>query len=149
MAYSPYLPWLCGVLIALAVSAFAALVGLDRDRSFYPTVLIVIAVYYDLFAVMSGSTAALMVEIVASLPFAAVAVIGFRRSPWIVAAGLAAHGVFDYFHADLIENPGVPAWWPAWCLAYDIAAAACLAWIIVSRQGSKGDEDKSSSRAFR
>jgi hypothetical protein len=24
----------------------------------------------------------------------------------------------------------MPAWWPAWCLAYDVGAAACLAWLL-------------------
>jgi hypothetical protein len=24
----------------------------------------------------------------------------------------------------------VPVWWPAWCLAYDLGAAASLAWLI-------------------
>jgi hypothetical protein len=33
----------------------------------------------------------------------------------------------------LIQNPGVPAWWPGFCLTYDIAAAGYLAWILRSR----------------
>jgi hypothetical protein len=24
----------------------------------------------------------------------------------------------------------VPGWWPAWCLAYDVGAAAWLAWLL-------------------
>ena len=28
-----------------------------------------------------------------------------------------------------MTNPGVPAWWPAFCLGYDVAAAAILAWL--------------------
>ena len=49
---------------------------------------------------------------------------------WIVVAALAGHGVFDAVHGYVIENAGVPAWWPAWCLAYDVGAAAWLAWLI-------------------
>jgi hypothetical protein len=37
------------------VSGWAALVGFDRDRAFYPTLQVVIASYYVLFAVMSDS----------------------------------------------------------------------------------------------
>src|SRR6267142_6562564 len=48
-------PFLIGVALALATCVFASLVGLDRDRAFYPTVLWVIATYYVLFAVMGGS----------------------------------------------------------------------------------------------
>ena len=43
---------------------------------------------------------------------------------------LAGHGVFDALHGKVIENAGVPVWWPAWCLAYDLGAAASLAWLI-------------------
>ena len=39
-----------------------------------------------------------------------------------------AHGVMDTFHGNVIENTGVPAWWPAFCAAFDVGAAACLAW---------------------
>jgi hypothetical protein len=30
----------------------------------------------------------------------------------------------------LINNPGVPQWWPAFCLAYDVAAAAFMLRLI-------------------
>jgi hypothetical protein len=45
-------------------------------------------------------------------------------------AALAGHGVVDAVHGRLIANAGVPAWWPAWCLAYDVGAAAWLAWLL-------------------
>ena len=48
-----------GIGLALVVSVFARSVGLDRDRALYPTVLVVIASYYVLFAVMGGSMRAL------------------------------------------------------------------------------------------
>jgi hypothetical protein len=52
-----------GSLLSVVVSVFARSVGLDRDRALYPTVLIVIASYYVLFAVMGGTTRALLVEL--------------------------------------------------------------------------------------
>ena len=118
--------YLIGFVLALLVAAFARLTGFDRDRSFYPTVLIVIASICVLFAVLGGSTRALVVETVMMTAFAAAAVAGFKGSPWIVATGLAAHGVMDFFHAGLVDNPGVPEYWPGFCLAYDVAAAAAL-----------------------
>src|ERR1700704_2776876 len=39
-----------GVALALGISSLATVVGLDRDRAFYPTLMIVIASYYGLFA---------------------------------------------------------------------------------------------------
>jgi hypothetical protein len=119
--------YLVGAALALAVAAFAALIGFDRDRAFYPTVLIVVASYYDLFAAMAGSGPALASETFVFAAFLALAAAGFRWSLWLVAAGLAAHGLFDFSRGGLIANPGVPAWWPAFCLSFDLVAAACLA----------------------
>ncbi|MEA3033336.1 MAG: hypothetical protein QOH86_1352 [Sphingomonadales bacterium] len=125
--------YLIGALLALGVAVFAALIGLDRDRAFYTTVLIVVASYYDLFAAMAGSRPALVAETLVFAAFLAFAVAGFRWSLWLVAAGLAAHGLFDGLRGGLIDNPGVPPWWPAFCASYDVAAAACLAWLLVRR----------------
>jgi len=121
-----------GVFLALAIGLMATTVGLDRDRAFYPTVMIVIALLYALFAVMGGSTHALIVESLVGAVFLATALYGFRSSLWLVAVALAGHGVFDLFHGTVVSNPGVPAWWPAFCSAYDIVAAAYLAWLLKS-----------------
>lgn len=122
--------YLVGVVLAAGAGVFAHWLGLDRERGFYPTVLTVIAFLYSLFAVMGGSEAALLQELAAGLVFVGMVVLGFRRNLWWVVAGLALHGVFDFFHPHLIDDPGVPAWWPAFCLAYDVVAAAGLAWLI-------------------
>jgi hypothetical protein len=127
------LPYVVGLVLSIGVAVFARAVGFDRDRAFYPTVLIVIASYYVLFAVMSGSVETVLVESIVMALFAVAAVAGFKGSAWIVVAALAAHGVQDAFHGHIIANAGVPAWWPAWCLAYDVGAAGALAWIVVRR----------------
>jgi hypothetical protein len=54
--------YLIGVILSLAVAVFAAVVGFDRERAFYPTVLIVIASYYILFAVIGVSRRTLTLE---------------------------------------------------------------------------------------
>lgn len=123
-----------GVLLACAVGLFATSLGLDRDRSFYPVVTIVVASYYALFAVMGDSTRALALESLAGAIFLAVAAAGFRSSLWLVVAALAGHGVFDLGHAALISNPGVPRWWPEFCLTYDVTAAVYLAWLLKRRR---------------
>ena len=124
------LPFIIGIVLSAGVAVFARQVGLDRDRAFYPTVMIVIALYYVLFAVMSGSIQTVVIESVVMILFAAAAVAGFKSSAWIVVVALAGHGVFDAVHGHVIENAGVPAWWPAWCLAYDVGAAAGLGWLL-------------------
>jgi hypothetical protein len=128
--------YIIGIIAAIGVGLFATVVGFDKERGFYPVVLIVIAALYLLFAAMANSTGSLVPEAVAALAFVTMAVLGFQKSPWLVVAGLALHGVFDFFHAALIANPGVPVWWPGWCLAYDVVAAAYLAALILIRRPS-------------
>ena len=86
--------YLIGVVMALAIGFFASAVGFDRNRAFYPVVMIVIASYYALFALMGGS-----------------------------------------LHSHLVSNPGVPGWWPGWCLSYDVTAAGYLAWLLLRSGG--------------
>jgi len=70
--------------------------------------MIVIASYYVLFAVMSGSVQTVVIESVVMTLFAAAAVAGFKSSAWIVVAALAGHGAFDAVHGHVVENAGMP-----------------------------------------
>src|SRR5262249_6589697 len=124
------LPYVVGIVLSIAVAVFARWVRLDRDRAFYPTVLIVVASYYVLFAVMVGSVETVLLESIVMTLFVIAAVAGFKGSPWIIVGGLAAHGIQDAVHGHIVVNAGVPTWWPAWCLAYDVGAAAALAWLL-------------------
>ena len=123
-----------GIVLALIVGSLATFFGLDRDRALYPVVTIVIASYYALFAVMGGSMEVLIIESLVAAAFLGVAVSGFRSTLWLVVSALAAHGIFDLVHPRLYVNPGVPVWWPAFCLAYDVVAAAYLAWLLASKK---------------
>jgi hypothetical protein len=123
--------FIIGVSLALGVGVLATWTGLDRDRAFYPTVAAVVPTYYVLFAVMGGSTESLLSECLVVAPFLVAAITGFKRSLWLVVATLAGHGVFDFFHARLIANPGVPVWWPSFCLSYDLVAACYLAALLI------------------
>ena len=123
-------PIIVGIVLGVSIAVFARLTGLDRDRALYPTALIVIAAYYALFAVMGGSRPALMMELAGIVVFVVVAIAGFKGSSWIAAAGIAAHGVFDFVRTGFITNPGVPEWWPPFCGAIDVTIAACLAWLL-------------------
>lgn len=125
------IPYLSGVVLALVTCAFAMFIGLDRDRAFYPTVLVVNGSYYVLFAVMGAATRALYVDSLITIVFVLIASFGFKRSSWLVVAGLAAHGLLDLCHNSVVSNPGVPSWWPAFCMTYDLSAAAFLAWTLL------------------
>jgi len=126
--------YLIGLFLSLAVTGFAITTGLDRDRAFYPTVAIVVASYYVLFAAMAASGRALVPEIAVASGFLLLATIGYKRSLWFVAIAIAGHGVFDLVHHLLIENPGVPRWWPGFCAAFDVILGGLLAVRLLARR---------------
>lgn len=119
-----------GVMLALAVGLSATWIGLDRDRALYPAVMIVVASYYVLFAVMGGSTQTMIIESAVATLFLAVYIAGFKSTLWLVVVALSAHGIFDLVHGRFIINPGVPSWWPAFCSTYDVAAASYLGCLL-------------------
>jgi hypothetical protein len=119
--------YLIGFILSVAVAGFATSIGLDRERAFSPTVLIVIASYYVLFAAMGGSSRALIVEIIVASGFLLFAVLGFKKTLWLAVAAIVGHGVFDLLHHWFIQNPGVPIWWPGFCSTFDVVLGVWLA----------------------
>ena len=124
--------YLIGAALGIGIGIFTSLVRMDRDRALYPTMLITIALLYDLWAVLGGSNHALLLEAAVGVIFIGLAVAGFRWSLWFTVVGLIGHGIFDLVHPQLFQNPGVPTWWPAFCMAADVALGAFLA-ILITR----------------
>jgi hypothetical protein len=131
--------YLIGVVLAAVVCTFAMLAGFDRDRVFYPTLLMPIATYYILFAVMGSSTPAMIIESLVAGAFLMLALAGFKRNLWVIVTALAGHGVSDFLHQLFIQNPGVPVWWPGFCLSFDIVAGGFLAILLMRRSGIRAD----------
>lgn len=117
--------YLIGVALAAVVCVFAMVAGFGRDRVFYPTVLAAMVTYYILFAALGSSTPAL---IIASL------VAGTLGNLWVNVAPLAGDGVFGFCHHVFIHNPGVPVWWPGFCLSLHVLAGGFLARIEIMKQ---------------
>lgn len=137
--------YLVGIAVAFGVGLFTTVAGFDRDRSLYPVILLVISSYYGLFAIMGGSTA-LNSEIGVFAVFAVAATVGLRANLWIVAFALVGHGILDWYHSELIENAGVPTWWPMFCLGFDATAGAYLAWRLYSGKIEAADPTSFSRR---
>ena len=123
------------VLAAITCVLFGMLAGFDSERVFYPMMLPPIATYYILFAAMGSSTSALTSESLAASIFLLAAAVGFRKNLWLIVAGLVGHGVFDFFHHLLIQNPGMPVWWPGFCGSFDVLAGGFLALLLARRSG--------------
>lgn len=93
-----------------------------------------VATCYILFAAEDGSASALARR--------AIAAAAFCLAHWWVSAGTcgwwppdSSHGVFYFFHRGFIHNPRVPAWWPGFCMAFDVLAGCILARLLRHRSG--------------
>ncbi|HYC22875.1 MAG TPA: hypothetical protein VEI94_09230 [Candidatus Bathyarchaeia archaeon] len=68
----------------------------------------------------------LWVEIAAFPLYAALAVLGLKRSPWLLAAGIAAHGIaWDAWHY-LLGSPYIPLWYAIGCLLADVGISVYI-----------------------
>lgn len=124
-----------GSLLALAFTASGTGLGFDRERVFYPAVMLAVATYYILFAAMSASTSVVLAESIAASAFLLLTVVGFKSTLWLVVAALIGHGLFDLFHHSIIDDPAVPLWWPGFCASFDIVAGGYLAVLLTKRPG--------------
>lgn len=127
------IPILAGVILAMVLALAGRITRFDIDRGYYTTLLIAIASYYVLFAVMAAES--LLPEIFATSAFSLVAIVGAYRCASLIGVGILLHGVFDFFHPTLIVNSGVPEWWPPFCGAVDIVLGL---WVIYLARSDKG-----------
>jgi hypothetical protein len=109
----------------LAVTRFAA----RRRVPLFAVGLVAAAAIYPLFRSSRPRSAPVVRELAALLAFGAVGTAAVRgRSPnagRVVAAGWAAHALFDMVH-DAGQHSRIPGWYPAFCAGYDLGVAAIL-----------------------
>ena len=125
--------YIVGITLALLFCGAAAGLGMDRERVFYPAVVIAVASYYLAFAVVDGRGEVMRSEVAIAAIFIAGAVAGFKYNPWIAVVALGGHGVMDGFHHHLVHNTGVPQVWPGFCMTFDVTAAAIVALVMLAR----------------
>jgi len=122
-----------GIVLGLVIVVAAHTLKYDRDRSFYPVILIVIALYYVLFAFMNENTGIIITELIIALGFTAIAIVGAKISLLIIGGGLLLHGLFDLFHHQIISYPEVPEWWPGFCAGVDVVLGIGVLVLVKTR----------------
>lgn len=133
-----------GIILALLFCGAAAWLGMDRERVFYPAVVMAVASCYLAFAVVDGRSKVMLSEVAIAAVFIAGAVVGFKVSPWIAVVALGGHGVMDGFHHLLVHNAGVPRGWPGFCGSFDVTAAVLVALVMLARaRGGRGQQGSS------
>lgn len=135
--------YVVGITLALLFCAGAAGLGMDRERVFYPAVVLAVTSYYLAFAVVDGRSEVMLSELAIAALFLVAAVAGFKINQWITLVALAGHGAMDAIHHLLVQNAGVPQVWPGFCMAFDVTAAAVAACILLARARRKGRPESS------
>jgi hypothetical protein len=116
-----------GVLQALTPFMFWWLTG----ATVYAFGLAAIAAIYVGFAVADGRPKVIAVETGVTVAFLVVAAAAVTGSPWLVAAGLAGHGVKDLWQ-HRTHFVATTRWWPPFCLVVDWVVAAVIVGEIIA-----------------
>lgn len=131
-----------GIGAAVAVLLALRFAGVDGERGPFAIILGAIASFYLVFAIETGVAAIIGWHALVSAVFVGIAVLGARMTLWWIVGGLVAHGLFDLAEGIVDPNPA-PEWWPAFCLGFDLAAAAGLAWLLVAPAGLRTERPES------
>jgi hypothetical protein len=119
---------LAGVtILLLAVTRLAGPVGVTVERAWIALFLAGMPVVYVARCIAQSTGGAwLAVEIAGLLLYAGLALAGWRGAPWLLAAGVAAHGIaWDAWH--LAGSEYMPHWYALGCLLIDVGIAGYLA----------------------
>ena len=111
-------------IVLLALTRLAGPAGVAVERAFIALFLAGMPVVYVVSWMTHGTGGAwLAVELLGLLLYGGLAVAGWRHAPWLLAAGVAAHGIaWDAWH--LAGSSYMPHWYALGCLIIDVGLAA-------------------------
>lgn len=84
-----------------------------------------------LFAIIGEQ--GVLTELLIAAAFAAIAATGSFWGLFGVGIGVLLHGVYDLVHPLTINNPGVPAWWPAFCAGFDLVLGSWAMYLSLNK----------------
>lgn len=119
--------WLISGIVLAGGFILAARRRLDYEceKLVYGSGLVVAALIYVGFGLFSGSVAWQLIEFGGVLIYAALAVLGIRRSGWFLGIGWASHVLWDL----VVHNAStafVPRWYQFLCLGFDLFLAGYI-----------------------
>jgi len=116
------------ITILLWITRWQGLRAANFERYLLAGFLAYMALVYVMryLFVSAGTGQWLWVEVLSVPIFAALAVLGIKRSPWFLAIGIALHGLaWDSWHYR--NSTYMPDWYTFACLAVDLSLAAYVA----------------------
>jgi hypothetical protein len=119
-------PVFWGVLWGVIQAASPPLLWWLEPQAVYALSLILIAAIYIGFAVADGRPTVIAVETSVAAVFVVVGAAAITGSVWLLVAGLVGHGLKDLWQHRTHFVAGT-RWWPPFCCAVDMVAAALIA----------------------
>jgi hypothetical protein len=116
---------LWGVVVGVAQAATPLLFWWLDASTVYALGIAMIAAIYVGFAVADGRPRVIAVESGVAFAFVVVAAAAITGTPWLLVAGLAGHGLKDFWQHRTHFVAGM-RWWPPFCAAVDFVAAAII-----------------------
>ncbi|GAC23673.1 hypothetical protein GMES_1374 [Paraglaciecola mesophila KMM 241] len=136
--------WVINVLVSTSIGAMVAvlIIGLaklnkfDKDRSFFPTLTIVIASYYPLFGVLESRF--IWHEWMVFVLFTLITLYWYSRYTLAIGVLLIGHGLYDFaMHIGSVGNH-IPQWWPMFCGALDVTLGSWVLWYCTNKVKNVG-----------
>ena len=111
-----------GVVVAVAVIILTqVLSGYFTAKLMAATNLVAIAFIYVGFSLKDNPGGLTVLEVLVSLVFYFMAIIGYIRNGYAIAYGIILHGVWDICHHNgSLIGTHIPGYWPLFCLVVDI-----------------------------
>ena len=136
-----------GILAASAVTTVVVVLrgrgirGSTLERRLFGVFLGLMPTVYILSALRRGDVSGwLAVELAGQVVFAAIAVLGVRRWPWMLAGGIAAHGLlWDAWHHGR-SSAFMPDWYTVACAIIDVGWAVYVAAQVGAWRAAMGSE---------
>ena len=125
-AQSLRVPLGAGAVIGVANAALPFAFWWLTPATVYAMGLVFIAAVYVGFSVADGRPKVIAAESAVAAVFVLVAAAAVSGPAWLLVAGLAGHGVKDFWQHRTRFVTGT-RWWPPFCAAVDWVAAAILA----------------------
>jgi len=122
-------PITAGVGLALLTIGGASALPKPYAHDTLTLLLVAIAAIYVGFAVSDGRPQAIVTQSAVALIFVFIGVISLQGTPFLLAVGYFAHGLWDWLHHRRYLDTHVVTWWPPFCVIYDwIVAGFILLW---------------------
>jgi hypothetical protein len=120
-----------GVVVGVAQAATPLAFWWLPAATVYAVGLVVIAAVYVGLAVADGRRHVLAVETAVTGGFVILAAVAVTGTPWLIVAGLVAHGLKDLWQhrTGFVANT---RWWPPFCATVDAVAALLVALVITT-----------------